>query len=67
MGLSAGHLLQGYGISDPPRPIGYYYEDEDEYEAKSIYVGGGGNSAEDEAREQRMRIAQQHMYVPGTN
>lgn len=30
--------------SDAPRPIGYYYEDDDEYDMKTMYVGetGGG-------------------------
>ncbi|VDM57880.1 unnamed protein product [Angiostrongylus costaricensis] len=46
---------------EAPRPVGYYYEDDDEYEAKAMYVAREDDSKE---IEQRRRIAQQHMYRP---
>uniref|UniRef100_A0A1I7X7T4 Crumbs cell polarity complex component 1 n=1 Tax=Heterorhabditis bacteriophora TaxID=37862 RepID=A0A1I7X7T4_HETBA len=44
--------------------IGYYYEDDDEYESKAVYVSGEEDNRE---LEQRMRLAQKHMYRPGIN
>lgn len=44
------------------RPIGYYYEDDDEYDMKTMYVGD-----EEKEMEERVRHAQAHMYIPGAN
>ncbi|KAK6026179.1 GCC2 and GCC3, partial [Ostertagia ostertagi] len=49
-------------ITEAPRPIGFYYEDDEEYESKTMYVTRDEESKE---AEQRRRIAQQHMYRPG--
>ncbi|KAF8374256.1 clec-78, partial [Pristionchus pacificus] len=44
-GLGGPNFLMG--ARDAPRPIGYYYEDDDEYDMKTMYVGetGGGGVA----------------------
>ncbi|GMT25305.1 hypothetical protein PFISCL1PPCAC_16602, partial [Pristionchus fissidentatus] len=41
-GLGGPNFLMG--ARDAPRPIGYYYEDDDEYDMKAMYVGEGGVS-----------------------
>ncbi|ETN78501.1 EGF-like domain protein [Necator americanus] len=60
--MQQSNFLYGRPPAEPPRPIGYYYEDDDEYESKTMYV-----SREDDSKEieQRRRIAEQHMYRPG--
>ncbi|KAK5965800.1 EGF domain protein, partial [Trichostrongylus colubriformis] len=60
--LQQSNFLYGRPAIEAPRPIGYYYEDDEEYESKTMYV-----TRDDESKEveQRRRIAQQHMYRPG--
>ncbi|KAK6046749.1 EGF-like domain protein, partial [Cooperia oncophora] len=63
--LQQSNFLYGrpaIGAIEAPRPIGFYYEDDDEYESKTMYVTRDEESKE---VEQRRRIAQQHMYRPG--
>ncbi|KAK0398751.1 hypothetical protein QR680_002734 [Steinernema hermaphroditum] len=47
----------------PIRPIGYYYEDDEEYESKTMFVG---DDAQREF-EERVQHVQQHMYHPKQN
>ncbi|VDD92750.1 unnamed protein product, partial [Enterobius vermicularis] len=56
------NFLYGRGSVEQPRPIGYYYEDDDEYDMKTMYVGD-----EEKEMEERVRHAQAHMYIPGAN
>jgi hypothetical protein len=61
------------------RPIGYYYEDEDDYDVKEngIFVGnerepsGGNGNGKDPVSQrefqERLRHVQQHSYRPGMN
>ncbi len=44
------------------RPIAYYYEDDDDYDMKTMYV------SDDDSKEveQRLRHIEQHMYRPST-
>lgn len=59
------------------RPIGYYYEDDDEYDmsSKTIFVGNdrepSGGTAKEPATQreyqERLRHMQQHTYRPGLN
>lgn len=44
------------------RPIGYYYEDDDEYDMKTMFVG-----EEEKEMAERVRHAQAHMYTPSNN
>ncbi|WKY06023.1 hypothetical protein Q1695_006319 [Nippostrongylus brasiliensis] len=60
--LQQSNFLYGRPALEAPRPVGYYYEDDDEYESKTVYA-----SRDDDAKEieHRRRLAQQHMYRPG--
>ncbi|PIO67378.1 GCC2 and GCC3 [Teladorsagia circumcincta] len=60
--LQQSNFLYGRPAIEAPRPIGFYYEDDEEYESKTMYVTRDEESKE---AEQRRRIAQQHMYRPG--
>lgn len=64
------------GTHGPVNPIGFYYEDDDEYESKSIFVGGANETREEPETEnnlevslqreiqERLRHIQHHMYRP---
>lgn len=64
-------------IAGGARPIGYYYEDEDDYDMKEtgMFVGNerepsGGNGKDHMSQrefQERLRHVQQHSYRPGSN
>ncbi|KAL3983031.1 EGF-like domain family protein [Acanthocheilonema viteae] len=56
------NFLYGRVPSEQPRPIGYYYEDDDEYDMKTMFVG-----EEEKEMAERVRHAQAHMYTPSNN
>ncbi|VDK85251.1 unnamed protein product [Onchocerca ochengi] len=56
------NFLYGRVPSEQPRPIGYYYEDDDEYDMKTMFVG-----EEEKEMAERIRHAQAHMYTPSNN
>lgn len=67
------------GTHGPVNPIGFYYEDDDEYESKSIFVGGANDTREEPEAEnnreislqreiqERLRHIQHHAYRPSGN
>uniref|UniRef100_A0A914YVY8 Sushi, von Willebrand factor type A, EGF and pentraxin domain-containing protein 1 n=1 Tax=Panagrolaimus superbus TaxID=310955 RepID=A0A914YVY8_9BILA len=64
------------GSHGPIRPIGFYYEDDDEYEAKTMFVGAEVQPEEQDHDEnsdlqreiqERLRHVHQHMYRPSGN
>lgn len=68
------------GTHGPVNPIGFYYEDDDEYEAKSMFVGGLNDNHQDDQEnesmkdislqreiQERLRHVHQHMYRPSGN
>ncbi|CAI4229466.1 unnamed protein product [Auanema sp. JU1783] len=60
------NFIYGPPIIDGARPVGYYYEDDDEFESKSMYVTekDSDDNIRENTLEQRIRTAQQHMYRP---
>uniref|UniRef100_A0A7E4V9G4 Protein crumbs n=1 Tax=Panagrellus redivivus TaxID=6233 RepID=A0A7E4V9G4_PANRE len=68
-------LAGGNGTQGPVRPIGFYYEDDDEYEVKSMFVGADSRPEDNDNEslkdanlqaelQDRLRHVQHHMYHP---
>lgn len=71
------------GPHGPVNPIGFYYEDDDEYEVKSMFVADNNNDTQQNQHEndseslkelslqreiqERLRHVHHHMYRPSGN